>query len=964
MVVILKVGGQAAAAQCIRSAMHGDGAAWRLVHVATLAQARLALTRESVDLMLVHHPLPDGAAFDVPPLVPHVPVILSIERGNELAAAQMLELGFADYVFEDTSAGFASLMLAQIRSALRHRQTSQALTRQHRLVQAISHMQASFIRTANNHQAFNGVLADLLALTGSSYGFVGEVFYDAPDKPWLNVHAISNIAWDDASRAAYAGSGTTGMAFRNLNTLFGAALVSGEAVIANQPRQDPRSHGGVLPPGHPALDHFLGLPVGPRGALLAMVGLANKPGGYTRADVDFLQPVVDTIARLVEARRADQISQQTLATLETTLESIDQGISMVDAEGRLVLFNRKAAAMLQLDPQWLAQGRTEDDIVALMRARGDFGQDFENIADATVRDFMRHPRRDAVLPERYQRVTPDGRWLQLDNRLLPDGTRVRTYSDITSHVLSQQALRRAGKRLEMIVDGTRAGTWEWDLTTNAVTLNERFASLVGYTLQELPRDVKALYDLLLHPADEERLAEANRLHIEGLADYYECQFRFRHKQGHWVWLLERGRVNEMGADGRPKVMSGTTIDITASKHAEDALRVTGELLKERTRSLETTLQAMSQGLMVVGPDARVRLYNQQVCVLLDLPDHLMASLPLMSDVVHFQTRRGDFGPGFELLDSAARDYVASGASAVDHTVPRKYVRRTPQGRFLEIKSDPLPGGGFVRTFADVTSYVEAVNAARESGEEVRLLNETLEQRVVQRTAELERSMHDIEALSYSIAHDLRGPLRAVNGFAALIAAEEAERLSPDGRELFARITEASRRMGVMITDLLELFKVVRADLTLVPVDMAALAQEAVRSLVPSFPGTEVHVEPMPLARGDATLLRHLMFNLLDNALKYSAKAPSPRIAVGHVATGRPGEMAWFVRDNGVGFDMARADKLFGLFQRLHSPSDFSGSGVGLAVVARIVERHGGRIWAESAPGQGATFWFTLGAPLP
>jgi signal transduction histidine kinase len=292
------------------------------------------------------------------------------------------------------------------------------------------------------------------------------------------------------------------------------------------------------------------------------------------------------------------------------------------------------------------------------------------------------------------------------------------------------------------------------------------------------------------------------------------------------------------------------------------------------------------------------------------------------------------------------------------------VRRTAQGRFLEIKSDPLPGGGFVRTFADVTSYLEAVAAARESGEEVRQLNETLEQRVAQRTAELERSMHDIEALSYSIAHDLRGPLRAVNGFAALIAVEEAERLTPDGRELFARITEASRRMGVMITDLLELFKVVRAELNPVPVDLAALAQEAVRSLVPSFPQTEVSVAPMPMALGDATLLRHLMFNLLDNALKYSAKVPAPHIAVGHAPAGEQGEAAWFVRDNGVGFDMSHADKLFGLFQRLHSPTDFSGSGVGLAVVARIVERHGGRIWAQSSPGAGATFWFTLGGATP
>lgn len=962
MVVILKVGGQAAMANCIRAASQSASAVWRLVHVATLAQARLALAREAPDLLLVHHPLPDGAAFDALSLVPGTPVILSIDRGNELAAAQMLELGFADCVFEDTSTGFASLMLAQIRSALRHRQTTQALARQHKLVQAINHMQTSFIRTANHRDAFDGLLNDLLSLTGSAFGFVGEVAYDAPDRPWLKVHAVNNLAWGAASRAAYANSIKAGTELRNLDTLFGAVLRTGEAVWSNQPGEGLPVLGVAL--GQSALKCFLGLPAGPKGALLALVGLANKPRGYSTADVDFLQPLLHTIAHLVEARRADQANQQNLAVLETTLNSIDQGISMVDTQGKVVLVNRQAADMLQFDPVWLGQGRTEAEVVAAMRERGDFGPDFEFIADLTVREFMRNPQRGAVLPDSYQRLTPDGRWLQLDNRSLPDGTRVRTYTDVTVQRRTEEALRQAGQRLATIVDGTRAGTWEWDLTTDQVLLDERFASLMGYQLHELPLDVKLLYNMLLHPDDEERLAEGNRAHLEGEAEYYECQFRFRHKMGHWVWLMERGRINAFGPDGKPRVMSGTTIDITASKHAEDALRVTSDLLKERTRALETTLQAMSQGLMVVGPDARVRLYNQQVCTLLDLPHDLMAGLPLVSEIVGFQNRRGDFGQNFELLEPAVRDYVASGASAVDETVPRKYVRRTAQGRFLDIKSDPLPDGGFVRTFADVTSYVEAVEAARESGEEVRQLNATLEQRVVQRTAELERSMHDVEALSYSIAHDLRGPLRAVNGFAALIAVEEASRLTPDGQELFARITEASRRMGVMITDLLELFKVARAELNPIPVDMDALAKEAVRSLVPSYSHTEVSVEPMPLALGDAILLRHLMFNLIDNALKYSAKVDAPHVVVGHSPAGAQGEAAWFVRDNGVGFELARADKLFGLFQRLHSPADFSGSGVGLAVVARIVERHGGRIWANSSPGKGATFWFTLGGAVP
>ena len=224
-----------------------------------------------------------------------------------------------------------------------------------------------------------------------------------------------------------------------------------------------------------------------------------------------------------------------------------------------------------------------------------------------------------------------------------------------------------------------------------------------------------------------------------------------------------------------------------------------------------------------------------------------------------------------------------------------------------------------------------------------------------RTAELERSMRDMEAISYSIAHDLRAPLRSVNGFAQVITEEEGERLSENGRQMFERIARSSRNMGQMITDMLELLRVVRVELEPAPVDMNALAHSVTDSLASDLSQAQMSVLPLPRVRGDATLLRQVLVNLLDNALKYSRHREQPELVLGHDAQ----KGAFYLRDNGMGFDMARADKLFGLFQRLHAGSDVPGTGVGLAIVARIIERHGGRIWAESEPDVGTTFWWTL-----
>ena len=697
-------------------------------------------------------------------------------------------------------------------------QASQALERQHRMLDAVRQSQAVFIESKDRRQAFEGLLDALLAVSDSEYGFLGEVFRDDAGQPFLKTYAITNIAWDEPTRRLYAERQQDGMEFRRLDTLFGHALVTGETVISNDPANDPRS--GGVPFGHPPLNAFLGVPLHIGEDLVAMVGLANRTGGYSEEDVRLLQPMLGTVRQLVQAWRDELERQRTSEALkattdllreksnvlEDTLESIDQGLAKMDSTGRLVACNRRFLELLDLPETLMASNPSPEAILKFQKDRGDFGpeQSFVGTVDRAFLDNL-----DPLgAPPLYLRRTRDGRALEFHSRTTSDGGTVRTCSDVSPYIEAQDALRSERQRLEWVLEATRPGIWETDQLTGAMTINARWAEMLGYTVEELAPITNKTWTGFLHPDELDTALEIHRAHCAQEIPYFECDLRMRHKAGHWIWVNTRGRVHRRDSEGRALFMSGTHMDITDRVTAQD---------------------------------------------------------------------------------------------------------------------------------------------------EVRALNASLELRVAQRTADLERTLKDMEAISYSIAHDLRAPLRAVNGFAAVIAESDLGALEDSSRDMFERIVRSSRTMGQMLTDMLSLLQVVRADLVSVPVDMAQVAGVAIDALVEEGSRVCVELQELPMAQGDASLLRQVMFNLVDNAVKYSSQQAAPTIWVGH----DPARRAYFVRDNGMGFDMAHAGKLFGLFQRVHAGSNVPGMGVGLAIVARIIERHGGRIWAESKPGEGATFWWTL-----
>jgi PAS domain S-box-containing protein len=263
-----------------------------------------------------------------------------------------------------------------------------------------------------------------------------------------------------------------------------------------------------------------------------------------------------------------------------------------------------------------------------------------------------------------------------------------------------------------------------------------------------------------------------------------------------------------------------------------------------------------------------------------------------------------------------------------------------------------------------TGIIRDITEQKKTQDALHQLTKELEQRVHERTAQLETANKELEAFSYSVSHDLRAPLRGIDGFSEVLLQEYSEILDDRGRHYLDRIRQGSQQMGQLIDDMLQLSRITREEMHVQSIDLSAIARQIVQDLKEQNPERLVEcliADPVS-ARGDSLLLHTVLQNLLDNAWKYTSKKSSARIEFG--LSKQDGQSTYFVRDNGAGFDMKYVGKLFGAFQRLHAASDFAGTGVGLATVARIIHRHGGKVWAEGVLGEGATFYFTLGQIKP
>lgn len=555
---------------------------------------------------------------------------------------------------------------------------------------------------------------------------------------------------------------------------------------------------------------------------------------------------------------------------------------------------------------------------------------------ATMRD-----RRYQGWEQEYRILRPDGslRWIwEQGFPIADDAGRIHRVVGLCHDIsdrkqaeakrLQAEQVRKELKLLEEILEVVLAGYWDWDIPNHTEYLSPRLKQMLGYADHELDNTPETWQRLIFAEDLPEVLAcFEHHVQSQGTAPYYN-EVRYHHKDGSTVWVICSGQVIEWDDAGNPLRMIGCHIDITDRKQVEMALR--------DSEQRYATLADFSP-VGIFRNDATGAMVYANRC---------------WSDITGLSPADGWENGWLESVkpdwrDRLINDWQHSTQAGTSYSVESCLQMRDGSLKWVYCQAQPEKDAdgrliGYVGTLTDITRLKLA------------------EQKIQQTIAQLTATNQELESFAYSVSHDLRAPLRHIHGFVNALRQKLARHnalTDPKVQHYLEVIESSSQKMGWLIDGLLTLSRIGRKLIEPNPVALRTLVEEAM-TLAQSNLETDASVEfvigDLPTVKGDAALLQQVLSNLIGNAVKFSRHTPQPRIEVGTTAEG-----AIFVRDNGVGFDMKYADKLFGAFQRLHSQTEFPGTGIGLAIVQRIIHRHGGSIWAESQPNQGTTFYFTV-----
>jgi PAS domain S-box-containing protein len=556
-------------------------------------------------------------------------------------------------------------------------------------------------------------------------------------------------------------------------------------------------------------------------------------------------------------------------------------------------------------------------------------KDMDEILAALKRHERATFRREATVGDRV---------FEESIHVTPEHDAVGIYAtDITEHQQAEEALRASEERFRRAFEDSGAGKLLTGLDGRLLRVNRAFAAMLGYTVVEL-QSLK--FAAITHPDDVAlSLKVLSRLQsgTEGSARFEK---RYLHKNGSVVWA-DLSTVLLRDAAGRPDYFVADVQNITGRKQAETALAESEFTYRRVFESSNDAMVLFESGRFLDCNETALRMFG-------------------------YATRDEFLGKDVEAISPPRQADGRESRSAIEeHTVTAfrngrdffEWLQQRPDGTVfpVDVLLTPLE----YRGQKVLQATVRDITARKQAEAELVKYRDHLAELVSARTRELELSNKELEAFSYSVSHDLRAPLRAINGFARALEEDYAAQLDAVANDYLDRMRAASCRMAELIDDLLDLARIARLPLERKPVNLSELARTITGELREAEPARQVElvIQDGMTAQADPVLAAILLRNLLDNAWKFTGKHPTARIEVGE--TVRDGEPVWFVRDDGAGFDMAHVDSLFAPFQRLHAAGDFTGTGIGLATVQRIVRRHGGRGWIEGAVENGATYYFTF-----
>ncbi|MFZ5808227.1 MAG: GAF domain-containing protein [Chloroflexota bacterium] len=777
--------------------------------------------------------------------------------------------------------------------------------------------------------------------------------------------------------------------------LLGEAVRQRKPIILNDYAADNPLKKGY-PAGHLPIHKYLTIPVFQRGHIVAVVGVANKEDNYDDSDMTQLSLLMDGVWKAVEQKRADEALRQSEAQYRRIVDTAQEGIWIIDADHRTTYVNPHITALL---------GYSLDEMLG--RPAEDFMYP-EDLPDFYHRIEERRKGKHAQYELRFRHK--DGRtiWVIVSAAAILDDEgefagSLAMMSDISARKRTESILKA---RLHLL---QYASTHTLDelLRETLDTICELVNSPIGfYHFLEEDQNTISLQEWSTQTVNTHCTAQGKGLHydIEQAGVWADCVRERRvviHNDfsslpnrkgmppGHAEVLRElvvpvfRGEkiYAMLGVGNKPapydeddaelvSTFADLAWDIAIQKRAEESLRQSND-------TAQALLNAATDSVFLLDQHGRVIAANQTTAqqlgtttdkligsVIYDLLPkeiaqsrrHQLETVCKTGTPLHFEDERAGiyFEHSIYPIPNAEGSIERVAIFARDIT-ERKLADARIQAAHLELQRLLEESERSRRALLSVLEDQKITE------EKLKTLNLELEQRIEERTAQLAAANKELEAFAYSVSHDLRAPLRALDGFSSALFSDYQNQLDEQGKHYLNRIQEASRRMGQLIEDLLNLSRVTRRDMKMTQVDLSALTFQLAEELKAQLPERDIVIDIAPnmVVRADANLLKIAMDNLLSNAVKFSSKRPQIRIKVGVVE--QNGKNIYYVRDNGVGFDMAYADKLFVPFQRLHSHEEFAGTGIGLVTVQRIISRHGGRLWPEAKVNKGATFYFTLEA---